>query len=397
MQQIKNIFNYTRTENPSAAPHLMEWDRVRHSKDDVRELRRLLKKCASRRSATWHLSDTWHLKKDSNGYSTSSGRGIKSFNQRVMFKMTYSNSMAAHNKFRKNYMIQKEKDEVINKPERFGITDEEYESHQIAGHFKCIISPENPNVDLQILAKDFINRLENLTGYKLYWQGVIHTNTNHPHCHMVINRKDADGHTVTFPREMIKNTMRELLSDSVTKLIGPRSRNEIELAKINMINSNRWTVLDQEMAGESGQLYLKRLPFYLQSRLLHLTDIGLAEKKDGFYFLKENWQEVLKASSRYNTFLEEYLKPDNLPIEIFSGGRVKGIVEKVISFDKDETWNDAVIIREKDKRVYVPVYQLHRENLLGKYVSIVIDNLNIGRHIADKDIKIIKNDIGLER
>ena len=90
-------------------------------------------------------------------------------------------------------------------------TDEEYEKNKVAGHFKFIVSPENQNVNLKVLINDFIKRIEKLSGYELYWQACIHTDTEHPHGHIVINRKDKNGRRIYFPKQMIKNTMREIL------------------------------------------------------------------------------------------------------------------------------------------------------------------------------------------
>lgn len=51
------------------------------------------------------------------------------------------------------------------------------------------------------------------------------------------------------------------------------------------------------------------------------------------------------ATARYNTYLEEYLKQDNLPLKMYEGCLSQGKVDRVISFDKDESWNDAIIVR----------------------------------------------------
>ena len=59
--------------------------------------------------------------------------------------------MRQHNKYIKYYMPQMQKDNVIDKPELFGTTDEEYEKNKVAGHFKFIVSPENQNVNLNVL------------------------------------------------------------------------------------------------------------------------------------------------------------------------------------------------------------------------------------------------------
>ena len=48
----------------------------------------------------------------------------------------------------------------------------------------------------RVLINDFIKRIEKLSGYELYWQACIHTDTEHPHGHIVINRKDKNGRRI---------------------------------------------------------------------------------------------------------------------------------------------------------------------------------------------------------
>ena len=97
--------------------------------------------------------------------------------QRVMFKVSHSSSMQAHDKYLSTYMSQENKNEVLDKPRLFGTENSEYESAKVPEHFKFIISPENQNVNLKVLASEFIRRVETMTGYKLLWQGAVHTDT----------------------------------------------------------------------------------------------------------------------------------------------------------------------------------------------------------------------------
>lgn len=305
-----------------------------------------------------------------------------------MFKISYSNSMTSYRLYRKKYMPQLQKDSVTEKPTLFGTSDEEYDKNKVLGHFKFIISPENPNINLQVLMNDFIKRLEKLSGYELYWQGCIHTDTEHPHGHIVINRKDKKGRKIFFPKQRVKNTMREILSSSATKLVGPRTQFEIEASK-KIITANRWTDLDKKIEQVNGPIYPRALEVPLQNRLAHLASIGLAKSNKHFVELKPEWQEVLKASARYNTYLDEYLRQDSLPLKMYEGGFIQGKVYKVISFDKDESWNDAIIIRTKENRIYVPIYQLHKTNIVGKTVSVSGGAGGIKRQVTDREVRVV--------
>lgn len=387
MDKIKSIYNYPKKDITEREPGLYRWERKPYVKDDVKVLNNLLHKLLKKRR-----SDTCRFKEEKFYFGSLFGKsnfGTKVTNQRVMFKMTCSNSMTAHRLYRKLYMPQMQKDNVIDKPELFGTPDEEYEKNKVAGHIKFIVSPENQNVNLKVLINDFIKRIEKLSGYDLYWQACIHTDTEHPHGHIVINRKDKNGRKIFFPKQMITNTMREILSESATKLVGPRSKFEIELAKNKMISANRWTDLDKKIEMIKGVIFPKALDVPLQNRLAHLSTIGLANYENNKVILNKDWKDVLMATARYNTYLEEYLKQDNLPLKMYEGGLLQGKVDRVISFDKDESWNDAIIVRTQTHRIYVPVYQLHKQNLEGKTISVSGGDGGITRQITDKDIKVV--------
>lgn len=105
--------------------------------------------------------------------------------------------------------------------------------------------------------------------------------------------------------------------------------------------------------------------------------------------LNKDWKEVLMATARYNTYLEEYLMQDNLSLKMYEGGFLQGKVDRIISFDKDESWNDAIIVRIQSHRIYVPVYQLHKQNLEGTTVSVSGGDGGITQQITDMDIRVV--------
>ena len=238
------------------------------------------------------------------------------------------------------------------------------------------------------MSETFISHLEELTGYKFYWLGVVHTDTEHHHAHLSINGIDKNGMKVRFPKDMIKETMREILSNITTNMVGERTPEEIAEAKQRQTMAKRWTKYDDQLKAMPEKIFVKNLNQTQLNRLQYLSSIGMAKKDRFFYSLNPNFEEVMKATGRYNLYLEEYLKSD-LPLKLFEGGNITGKVDKVISFDKDESWNDAIIIRTEKERIYIPIFQLHKENLEGK--TIHIDNAAGGtnRNITDKDIKIV--------
>ena len=388
MKNLKSIFNHPPKSNPEDEPHLYDWKRPFHGKDDAAYLNKLLKRKRYNSSAERISSE----KVRSNGSENSR-------KQRVLFKLSYGESSKKHLKYIQLYMPQVNKEGVEEKKEIFGTPMEDYMNNIVPRHFKLIISPESQKIDLKLLSETFIRHLEKITGYDFYWLGTIHTDTEHHHVHLAINGKDKNGKKVRFPKDMIKNTMREFLSNIATNMIGERTKEEIEESKKKLTQAKRWTTFDEQLKEMPEKIFINNLNSSLISRLQFLSSIKLANKDGMFYSLKPDFEEVLKATGRYNLYLEEYLKSD-LPLRLFEGGSITGVVDKVVSFDKDESWNDAIIIRKDNERIYIPVFQLHKEHLEGKTVRIEHAAGGTNRNISNKDIKIIDNrskDITFER
>ena len=379
MQNLKSIFVHPKPSDPERDPHLYDWRRPFHGKNDATYLNKLLKK-RSRKSSPERFPS-----------------GITDYNcfgnshkQRVFFTTTYAKTFKSHKEYIKNYMPQKDKPGVTEEAEMFGVPPEEYLNNMVPLHFKWIISPESQQVDLKLLANTVIKHLEQLTGYEFYWRGVIHTDTGHHHLHIVVNGKDKNGKSVHFPKDMIKNTIREITSNIITNMIGERTPEEIENAKMKLPLAKRWTEFDEQLKEMPERIFIKNLQPSLVQRLQYLHSVNLATKDGLFYSLKPDFEEVLKATGRYNLYLEEYLKSD-LPLRLFEGGTITGKVDKVINFDRDESWNDAIIIRKENERIYIPVYQLHKQHLEGKMVRIEHAAGGTNRNITNKDIKIVDN------
>jgi len=375
---LKDIF----TNHPTKKPYeedLYKVHKVPYKKDDTRLLKTLLNSKSVRRQRNVALS-TGQRK---GVFHTASN--VK--DQRVTFKTSHSPSLQVHNKYLTVYMPQNNKDTVNEKPVLFGVDVGEYDNAKVSMHHKMIISPENQTVNLEVLANEFIKRVESMTGYKLYWRGAIHNDTAHRHVHLCINGKDKNGKKVYFQPEMIKHTMRETLSYVATQLVGERTEAEIAAAQKNMITAKRWTRLDEQLEKYQEKISVHLLNQDMQNRLAFLSKLELATRHTDFYELKPEWKEVLIATGRYNTFFDEYQRV-NGNLTLYAGGGIKGTVEKVITFDKDESWNDALIIKQNDKHIYVPIYQLKKEDIQGKEVEITEGNRKLSRQLTDRDIHV---------
>ncbi|MBR1640635.1 MAG: hypothetical protein IJ688_14770 [Treponema sp.] len=382
----KNIFSHKPNKNKYSEDDKIKFKKPVYVRDDLGTLNRLFKSYSN-------ANRNNNLRTKLSGGVRGSAFKFSEHNQRVTFKMSYSNSMKSHDQYIKYYMPQHNKDYVEEKPELFGMCEDEYEKYKVPLNFKCIISPESNNINLETLAESFIKRVENQTGYKLCWRGAIHNDTDHRHAHIVINGRDMNGEDVFFNKDTIQ-LMRLMCSNAATQMIGERTKEQIEAARKNLVKAKRWTELDEKILSASslkdGILFANNLPVELVNRLSYLSDLHLAEydKENKSWKFSENYKTVLTASGRYNTYLEEYAKNPEEPLELYTGGGVKGKVEKVITFDKDESWNDAIIINTGEKRVYVPVWQLHKGDLVGKNVTIRKsgDDTKIARQVSDKNI-----------
>ena len=388
MKDLRTIFNHPKQSDPERDPHLYDWRRPFHGKDDAAYLNKLLKR-RNRKSSPERFSS-----------GSARYNGFENIRkQRVFFTATYSKSIKSHKKYILDYMPQKNKPGISEEKEMFGVPPEDYLNNMAPLHFKWIISPESQNVDLKLLAHTIIKHVENLTGYELYWRGVIHTDTGHHHLHIVVNGKDKNGKSVRFPKDMIKNTIREMTSNIITNMIGERTHEEIEAAKARLPYAKRWTEFDEQLKEMTGKIFINNLQPSLVQRLQFLESIKLATKDNLSYSLKPDFEEVLRATGRYNLYLEEYLKSD-LPLRLLEGGSITGKVDKVINFDRDESWNDAIIIRKDNERIYIPVYQLHKDHLEGKTIRIEHVAGGTNRNITNKDIRIVDNknrDISMSR
>lgn len=379
---IKDVFS-SRPTKEHYEEDLYKVRKVPYKKDDMWRLSKLIAAKPTR------------VGRDAGGRFSGGGRGgalflnsVNQRDQRVMFKVSHSSSMQAHDKYLSTYMPQENKNEVLDKPRLFGTENSEYETAKVPEHFKFIISPENQNVNLKVLASEFIRHVETMTGYKLLWQGAVHTDTAHRHAHICINGRDMNGKRVYFQPEMIKRTMRETLSYIATQMVGERTEQEIISAQKNLVVARRWTKLDEELEKYPGKISPHLLSPDMQNRLAFLSEMNLAVRKAGFYELKDVWKEVLVATGRYNTFFDEYQKSGG-KLELYSGGGISGTVENVISFDKDESWNDALVIRSGESLVYVPVWQLKKDDLLGKSVEIKDGTRSLSRQVTDSSIRVV--------
>ncbi|GMO16009.1 MAG: hypothetical protein Pg6A_02250 [Termitinemataceae bacterium] len=302
------------------------------------------------------------------------GGGGADTRQKCVVKAQYSNSIEAHRVQLKKYLTREGTDIDGGQARLFGTDTEEYAKNMDAKNFRIFLSPQSGDANLKAMAEKFIDRLELQTGYKLFWQGACHYNTAHPHAHLLINGIDKNGREVKFPRDVIKTFMREAARDICTKQLGYRSEEEMKIEKEREIEAPRWIKLDARInsickpAAKDGRsaVMLDKAGVERRrvlARLETLRKLKLCDYERGFYKLKKNWIEDLKANRRYNMFLKarEELKY-NTPnlFKVYSGGTglISGRVTKIYRVDDDASDNHAVILESPNgKSYFIPLFK----------------------------------------
>ncbi len=375
---IKNIFTDRPTKDKEEDLYRTKYAR---KKDDMKDIKKLLKALMQNNNAS------------GGGHSGFGSRSAVNWgkNQRVTFKASNHFGMNVHNDYLRTYMVQENKKEVTEKPVLFGTEPAEYEENKVGLHHKFMLSPENPNMNMQVFTKEFIKHIETLTGFKLYWQAAIHTDTSHPHVHICINGKDKNGKDVFFQPELIKRTFRETASYIATQMLGERTPQEIANAHKNTITQKRWTKLDESITGKK-EIKINDVPMDVWNRAEFLCSIGLADKDGNKFLMHEDWENVLTITGRYNQFMEKYIL-FNGNLELYRGRGVSGKVIDTINFDKDESWNDALIIRTEDgKNIFVPMWKMNRRDWKNQFVSIADSGKEEFRQVYERLIKPTKTE-----
>ena len=290
-------------------------------------------------------------------------------------KFTHGKSKMSHYIYLMYYLSQELKNEVIEKPKVFGNIDfEEYKKKMDKNSLKWIISPEsNLSVpELEMLAYRCAAWLEKECNLELDWQAAVHTDTAHPHIHMVFNGVDRHGKKYKFPKRIIKGGgFRNACQEILTDMIGPRSEEQVKAAQDKRPLADRLTEFDDEIekiAGEPDEenMFLispsdMRLTAVLKKRLDHLKEIGLASSKDGMYALEPSWKKDITMAGRYNTYLDaKKLIGKGKLFDIFDPSKKKRTSGTIIGFyrmDDENVWCNAVILKDKDGNgVFVPVW-----------------------------------------
>ena len=127
--------------------------------------------------------------------------------------------------------------------------------------WKLIISPEfGDRIDLQRLTRDVMGRVEADLHTPLEWVAMAHFNTEHPHVHVALRGRDANGEEFSLDRDYVKSGLRAVAQHFATVQLGYRTEQDATVALKRLVPMQGFTPLDgsiltraQTLAGVSNE------------------------------------------------------------------------------------------------------------------------------------------------
>ena len=247
--------------------------------------------------------------------------------------------------------------------------------------WKFIISPEfGDRADLERLARDLMDRVEEDLGGPLEWVAVVHRNTEHPHAHVALRGVAADGKPLRLDRDYVKRGVREIAEDLCTRQMGFRTSLDAAEAERREVGETRFTSLDRTIlrnagADERGLVVTQpKLRPHVSARLIVLSRMGLAKSTEqGTWVLKSDMEQVLRAMQRARDrqktlFAQGALVSDQrLPIEVMDRRQMRSVDGRVLMHGEDEQSGKCFMMLESTsaKVLYIE-YTPEMEGIRGR-------------------------------
>ncbi|UWZ85114.1 relaxase/mobilization nuclease domain-containing protein [Occallatibacter riparius] len=164
--------------------------------------------------------------------------------------------------------------------------------------FKIIISPEDgAGVDFRATSEDMIRALEQRTGERLEWAGIVHRNTDHSHVHIVVRGRSLSGQPLFIKPGVIREVLRDEVQRSLTRQLGPRTVADVVRQRTSEIAAFRVTGADRSMARQvaRGAEFSPITPKddFERRRLAVLLGFGLARKEHAGWLVRSDFTTQL--------------------------------------------------------------------------------------------------------
>lgn len=175
-------------------------------------------------------------------------------------------------------------------------------------HFRFIVSPEDAERmrDLKGFTRELMTRMEKDLGTRLDWRAVEHWNTDNPHVHIIVRGVGEDGQNLVISRDYIREGMRAVAREIVTRELGLRTDLEIRASLERQVEAERWTEIDRDLSRtlqREGVIYMAPEPgvrpdgnhALRMGRLRKLEGLGLAsEIAPGQWTIADDAQAALR-------------------------------------------------------------------------------------------------------
>lgn len=331
------------------------------------------------------------------GTSKQPGRGVRSasrtFDQRCAVRVTYSpNRMKGQWRAHGVYIA---RESATQDPSHAGFghagrevdVAETLRDWQESGDerlWKIIISPEfGERLDLERLTRDVVKQAERDLGTPLEWVAVTHFNTEHPHVHLIVRGRRADGAPLTLPRSYVQHGLREAAGKACTLQLGPRTELDAIAAEEREVSERRYTSLDRTIerraieAGDPRFLHVQIAPVsadvrqqHVSSRLAALQTMGLAEPvAPDEWRVRRDFQTVLRAMQRANDRQKmlagkgSLLSDERLQIVVTNARQIRELQGRVLVHGEEEQGSRHYMLLEgTDARVHLLYYTPEMED-----------------------------------
>jgi type IV secretory pathway VirD2 relaxase len=227
--------------------------------------------------------------------------------------------------------------------------------------FKIIISPEFGNrMDLVKHTRSLLLRMEKDLDTALEWVGVVHTNTDNPHVHVVLRGIEKHGQELRLRREYVQSGIRAHAENLATDELGYRTEIDAVEAEKREVSQLRWTPLDRILCRRAIRqdqvlttrvdpghrllsTYGRQREKHLEARLQFLAGLRLATKgQNERWELKPDVESLLRtlqaSNDRQKMMAAHGALPSDgdLPQRVLSLREIKAIEGRILLHSEDE-------------------------------------------------------------
>lgn len=118
--------------------------------------------------------------------------------------------------------------------------------------FRFIVSPEDgEDLDLRRYTRELMKRMEADLGTVLDWVAVDHTDTAHPHTHILVRGKAQTGKDLLISQDYITEGLRLRARELATEQLGIATQQELEAKIRREVGQERFTRIDRSLLRES--------------------------------------------------------------------------------------------------------------------------------------------------